>query len=394
MKLSKSTVNQISYLGIFTLIAMSGNPLIIRASWNKFFYVLVAVICFLSFLTKPDYGFYKRYRSFFLCFSFIFLAQYMCFGWNTIMGIMGFFAKSFAGAYLIWVNGERFVYIYTRIMVFIAGVSIILFTLTITGFIEVPDLLHVRGVPDFSSIGIYIDSAALPKRNIGMFWEPGAFAGYILLVFLLNLGNIKQQIVQHKLAFLILFIALLTTFSTTGYILLFFMVVYVGFCASKSKILSTIFLVVPILLFSYHIYNQEDFLKEKIVGQYTHSIDMDGDYDPSRLGALLFDVHYIKKHLLIGNGLHERTRFADHPWLWGDNRPGHGNGFSNFWASMGLLGLLSWGVPVFKSLPFKKMDRMVFILLILLLLQGEQYLNFSLFLGLPLLNYGQNMIRK
>ena len=57
-------------------------------------------------------------------------------------------------------------------------------------------------------------------RNSGMFWEPGAFQGFIFLAMLLMLFEVDGYQVKHrKSAFLVLAITMLTTQSTTGFIL-------------------------------------------------------------------------------------------------------------------------------------------------------------------------------
>lgn len=58
------------------------------------------------------------------------------------------------------------------------------------------------------------------KRNSGMFWEPGAFQGFIFLAMLLMLFEVDEYQIKHrKSAFLVLAITMLTTQSTTGFIL-------------------------------------------------------------------------------------------------------------------------------------------------------------------------------
>lgn len=53
-----------------------------------------------------------------------------------------------------------------------------------------------------------------------MFWEPGAFQGFIILAMLMLLYEADKTTVQNrKLKFLIFAVTLLTTQSTTGYIL-------------------------------------------------------------------------------------------------------------------------------------------------------------------------------
>ena len=64
------------------------------------------------------------------------------------------------------------------------------------------------------------------QRNSGVFWEPGAFQGFIMLAMLMLLYRVDKTTVQNrKLKFLMFILTLLTTQSTTGYILLVMLLV-------------------------------------------------------------------------------------------------------------------------------------------------------------------------
>lgn len=64
-------------------------------------------------------------------------------------------------------------------------------------------------------------NGTISSRNSGPFWEPGAFQGYIWIAIIFLLFNIdKNQIKNRKCFFVILIFTLLTTKSTTGYLLM------------------------------------------------------------------------------------------------------------------------------------------------------------------------------
>mgnify|MGYP000186413414 CR=1 FL=1 len=71
-------------------------------------------------------------------------------------------------------------------------------------------------------------------RNAGIFWEPGAHAIYIdlALLFLLDATDLKKSTTHRKLEIVILILGILTTLSTTGYIVLTLSFLYY---ATKSK---------------------------------------------------------------------------------------------------------------------------------------------------------------
>lgn len=76
-------------------------------------------------------------------------------------------------------------------------------------------------------------NGTISVRNSGPFWEPGAFQGYIWIAILLLLFNVDGQSLERRKATFVLFlISLLTTQSTTGYILML-----VSFVFFNEKIL-------------------------------------------------------------------------------------------------------------------------------------------------------------
>ena len=103
----------------------------------------------------------------------------------------------------------------------------------------------------------------------------------------------------------------------------------------------------------------------------------------------MVDLYYSVKHPLIGNGLHERTRLADHQYLVAMFARGEeamaGNGFSDTVAKWGLIFCFVYGLIFFKT--NKELDakrKLFFLLLLCVILQGETFMDYPLFLGLPL----------
>lgn len=124
-------------------------------------------------------------------------------------------------------------------------------------------------------------------------------------------------------------------------------------------------------------------MKDKIEYQYSIATSMDeNDVDPGRFGALVMDIQYIKSQPLIGNGLHVKTRYRFHPFVKGDI--GHGNGMSNIMAIWGIPFFLLWLICsfiFFHRISHSFNTAVAAIFLVLLLLQGEQFLNFPVFLS-------------
>ena len=111
---------------------------------------------------------------------------------------------------------ERIKNSYIEIMYLISWISLILFAL----FTILPSLSNINVVINaagnaYSNLYIYTHSSLL-QRNQSMFWEPGAFQTFVNIALLFEI--LKDNTNIKKI--FIFTIAVITTFSTTGYIAL------------------------------------------------------------------------------------------------------------------------------------------------------------------------------
>jgi hypothetical protein len=125
-----------------------------------------------------------------------------------------------------------------------------------------------------------------------------------------------------------------------------------------------------------------EFLQAKIVEQYQEATEMGrDDVSNTRFGALNMDLVYISSSPWYGNGIHNSTRYRFHPWV--NEDIGHGNGLSNF--------IVYWGIPLFFFWVFSVYRyflkwlhqyslAVLAVIMVLLELQGEQFLNYPVFL--------------
>lgn len=217
-------------------------------------------------------------------------------------------------------------------------------------------------------------------RNSGMFWEPGAFSGYLIiaLMFIVSING-KFKIGAFKKEFIWILVGILTTMSTSGYLILCLIVlIYISTNYRLGK-----FIIVPFfgMLFFYFFQNL-DFMQSKILGQFEEAMEMGGfDVSNTRFGALVMDLEYVKSSPWYGNGLHNITRFRFHPWVTGDI--GHGNGMSNFIVFWGVPMFLIWLLTVYSFFKHRLNNQIlsfICVFILLLLLQGEQFLNYPFFL--------------
>lgn len=166
----------------------------------------------------------------------------------------------FAYAFASKISLECFNKVFKRIFYYLVIASIVLYLFRLIGvplgFLPVLQSakteLYTIGVAN-----IYTNDFGF-LRNPGVFWEPGVYAAYIVSALIIDYLCNKKIDIRY---FIVLTIALITTFSTTAYI------VYVVFCAAillernsklwiKIMLFSVLCAVVFIVFTNANIYNQ------------------------------------------------------------------------------------------------------------------------------------------
>ncbi len=131
----------------------------------------------------------------------------------------------------VFISPEVFSKWYVRILIGIAIISIPCFVIAVTN----PSLALSFCQPGYdwqtpagySFFYLWGINGVISTRNAGPFWEPGAFQGFLILAILMLVLEVDNKLLKHrKLYFVILTITLLTTQSTTGYIIFLFIVVF------------------------------------------------------------------------------------------------------------------------------------------------------------------------
>lgn len=229
---------------------------------------------------------------------------------------------------------------------------------------------------------------SLPFRNAGMFWEPGALAGYTLVaLILLGLKRQNYPPKRYWLQFTLLALCLLSTLSTMGYLLLLpAMLLHLrrpqancpGVPASAGLLL-----LIPVFLLIWN----ADFVARKISVQFDRAATRGRGWEINRIGNFMFDLEYIQARPLLGWGLHQETRYMMHPGS--EFYKGQGNGLSDFTAKFGLLGMglfaLTTWIGMTRIAGGNPLAGGLALCLVLLSLNGETFLNHSFFLSLMFL---------
>ena len=382
------------YILIFLFLCISGNPAFTSVGMvSKLLYVamLVLLLVVSGFRIKRETS--ANIFGWSALLILIFGVQLVTLGHITILGSLNFWSKLLCAMLIASLYGRRFAEINYRVMSWICIVSLFFFAINLTG-IRFPSLVPIQTKGE--SLLIYTQTWINPAdelqyRNSGMFWEPGAFAGYIIASMLLFIDDLTVLWKEHNKETIIMIAALLTTTSTTGYIAFTILIFYYVLKTTKNKIYAV--LTGTLLLFGVIVaFTNLDFLGEKIQKEVLDAVELDDtSVSISRFGSMIADAQYIASHPLFGNGLEASTRFRFHSDFYSDEAlAAFSNGFSGVIASMGALFFLVFAISILCN---RTLDsRWMLLFMVILLLQGEYFLNYPFFMLFPFLDYGSERV--
>ena len=395
---------------VLLLLCFSGNPAVFYQETADLLYVGFVLFLTAILLYRRQRVVIPRFAILTGLFAVILLIQCVSFSFFPVITIAGFFVRLFIGYAVIRIVRD-FPYVYVRAMVLLAIISLLFHvpyilmaaagTSTEGLITHLSTVLHTIDIGPRRPLFLHTFMGDFSYRNAGIFWEPGAFAGYLALAFIfLYLVKDKLSKILYARYMIILSIALLSTLSTTGYIVYPFILLlhYIGMAKTKEssvkRIAITIYLVLPLMAGgSFVAYNKLPFLREKVEYQLNKLDRRQGRWQNERIGSIVFDWEYIRQRPLTGWGLHFNTRYSLHPHFDYEELSAMGNGMSDFTAKFGVIGMLIWLFCVFQVIMhLTKRDlpvTLLCILIICLVLQGECFLGYPLFLGLMFLPASQ-----
>jgi hypothetical protein len=199
---------------------------------------------------------------------------------------------------------------------------------------------------DVDSMNIFIYTVEVTEnfRNSGMFWEPGGFASFINIALTLHLMRNKFVFDKHAL---LLIGTMLTTFSTTGYVVLFLVLL---FSVTNRMARNTtpalagirIFSILLLIGFFSYLFIAAPIFRDKIDSQLSAQQILIGDIDFNnenfkslgRFGSLIVDLRSIKDKPIFGRGYSDsefKQQFENYNFT---------NGLTSFIGHFGLVGFI------------------------------------------------------
>lgn len=361
------------------LLAISRFPIL--GSMEPYFIIISSIILLFEFRV----GFKsllnsKKFLSWTGLLILIFTIHKYNLGEISIPASINYLLRILIAFYFAKVIGVNFKYKYYNVIFVLSFISLIGYSFNLIG------LNFGFEIGRHYSL-IFYDSLIDPGdfvRNNGPFWEPGAFAGYIAILFLLFIEN-PEYIFKNKKKSLVIFTALITTFSTMGYLVVLLLVFLL---LTKNTKKFKLILLIPFFIIGLFYLISLDFIGKKTNEQYVEAIESNENKILfSRFGSIVIDYYYFQKNPLTGNGLPMKTRYADHiDFFEEESLGGFGNGFSNFLASFGIIFVIVFYIKSSNNLYRLKISKIYYAIILTLILFGEQFINYPFIWTLLFIN--------
>ena len=366
------------YIIVFLFLCVSGNPVIIYGSeWSSIIMVLIMLSISIAHRTSL---FSKDLCLWIGGFIALMAMQYLILPHVSIPANINFLLKLYLAFLVVRFLQSTFRYVYLRVIYCLALISLAFFSVQI--------VLGPIGVDfdRYKTLFVYntISTGSGLSRNSGMFWEPGAFQGFIMIVPLLYLNDLKYLWDNYRKECIVLIITLITTQSTTGYIAFAVLIAYALVTSEMpfaTKYITLLFIALIISMsFSY-----VSFLGDKISEEYTATLKLkEGELSWSRMGSFYLDYQNIIRHPIIGNGFLMEMRYGS----LGKHLEGISNGFTGSINMYGIVAMICYYTCIFrKLLSYTFFQKIVFLLIIIILLNGEYYLSYPFFWALLFIDY-------
>ncbi len=242
-----------------------------------------------------------------------------------------FLLHIFAGILIIKTYGENIGVYFEKVMVLLSAISIVCWSIETVGGQEVllkfPILLeNTYGNSDYSILFYTLGNSNIGGhiyeglcRNSGCAWEPGLFSVMLCISLFFNLSRNRGIKCDRNL--LILLVALITTFSTTGYVVAMLLFACYYIFSKKMSFVRKLLYVSVFIWVSIYIYklpfmsdkiatssDKENFTIESGVLEWHERTDQ--TYTVDRFEGLYLDWLNLKHYPVLGYGLQREKSYV------------------------------------------------------------------------------------
>lgn len=367
---TKQNVGVFEYLFVFMLVMYAGRSIMFFESpelRTNFFGVIFPVIMSAILAFRWRILFIPNFYLLLLFFTAYFVAVSVKYYEVRPTFVITYFFLFFTAYVAVKALKSNVFIIYEKIVYYLAAISLVLWSFQVLAggdvlynmiarfsFLEEISFVSGQGLSTvfyvIQSYSTTIINGHTISRNCGFAWEPGSFSSYLSIAIFVNLF-ISPDKTKGRKRFWVLLLALLSTMSTTGYVLLSLLLVYYLFNQEFKKII----LMIPVMAAVLIAFFSLPFMKDKIVELVKEprginnllydSYRRESAVTPQRFSSLIITLIDFKDNPLLGIAAH-----ADEQWT---RRAGSNistvSGIGNLLAQFGLVGFIPFLILTIKS---------------------------------------------
>ena len=289
---------------------------------------------------------------------------------------------TYALAVIEYVSLEKFAMYFDNIIYFFSVVSLI-------GYIVVgvfPEILNFAiplknnaGVEYYNFIFFVVEKGQSYLRNYSVFREPGVFQAYIIiaLIFQMSFSSIFQ-----KKRMIVYIITIITTFSTTGYIaLVFVMILFIikkpSLINNKRLLISVIISTIGVAFFLLVMLPNSSLLLSPVYAKFSKSNSSYVSF-LARKASIVVNIHLWAENPICGVGLTDVDKLFPiiSQQLLGSSVSSNTNTFLAQFASHGFVYGIIWAIGFFKgacSLGKTINEKLLLITIVIVLSVGQNF---------------------
>ena len=271
---------------------------------------------------------------------------YINFGWINYWSSLRFIIRVFTGIFSVLILREELFSRFEKLIILCAKISLVFFAFQLISY---SGLKFLVGLPENTIPGLdyrgswYVNNLFFTLndnaqfRNSGIAWEPKGFANLLVIAIVINL--LRHRFSLNK-GLYILFLAAISTFSTTAFIILFSLIPAIFIVNFRSEY-KGIFLALS-LIFGAIIFNLElvgDKIFKEVEEREAHFVYLEMETDQKaislgRFGSMQMALMDLPKNPLFGIGMQDKYRtdseFTHLVYV---------NGIADFLSRFGIVGI-------------------------------------------------------